>query len=49
MDYVTPELVTSYMVTDLYGSGQGFASLAACTDPYNNKGDLGGPFPCTPT
>ena len=48
MMYITPELVSSYAVTDLYEGVYGFASLPECTDPGNFKGDLGGPFPCSP-
>jgi len=49
MTYVIPELVVSYAIGDLYEGAKGFASLAPCTDPGNNSGDLGGPFPCSPT
>ncbi len=48
MTYSTPELVASYAVADLYDGAKGFASLPACTDPVNDHGDLGGPFPCAP-
>ena len=40
MIYESPELLTSYAVTDLYEGASGFASVNPC-DPFNNNGDLG--------